>query len=108
MVEQMSFAEFAASVARDAGPPDELSVPLRALWHDARGDWAVAHGLAQEDGSERGAWVHAYLHRKEGDIANSGYWYAKANRSRPADDVTLRGEWEQIARELLGDVPTRG
>jgi hypothetical protein len=102
----MSFAEFAASVARDAQPPADIQVALRALWHDARGDWQVAHGIAQEDDGEAGAWVHAYLHRKEGDIDNAGYWYTKARRSRPADDVTLRGEWEQIARELLGDPAT--
>ena len=105
MLEQMSFAEFAASVARDPQPPADLHAALRALWHDARGDWAVAHGLAQEDEGPECSWVHAYLHRKEGDADNAGYWYAKAGRSKPADDVTLRGEWELIARELLGDKP---
>jgi hypothetical protein len=99
----MSFADFAASVARDAQPPANLSAALKALWHDARGDWAQAHGVAQDDSSKAGSWVHAYLHRKEGDTDNAGYWYAKAARSRPADDVTLRDEWEQIVRELLGD-----
>lgn len=103
MLEQMSFAEFAASVARDPQPPADLNAALRALWHDARGDWPVAHGLAQEDEGPAGSWVHAYLHRKEGDADNAGYWYAKAGRSKPADDVTLRAEWELIARELLGD-----
>lgn len=104
-MEQMSFAEYAASIARDGSPPADLSAPLSALWHDARGDWAVAHGLVQEDSSERAAWVHAYLHRKEGDASNAGYWYAKAGRSQPTLDVTPRMEWEQIARELLGDRP---
>jgi hypothetical protein len=99
----MSFAEFAASVARDAAPPAELDPALRALWHDARGDWSTAHAHAQEADGDRGAWVHAYLHRKEGDAENAFYWYARAGRSRPADDVTLKDEWEQIARELLGD-----
>jgi len=100
----MSFAEFTASVARDFQPPEDLPTALRALWHDARGDWTVAHTLAQEEeDGERGAWVHAYLHRKEGDNQNAGYWYAKAGRSRPDDDMTPRGEWEQIARELLGE-----
>lgn len=102
-VEQMSFAEFAASVAQGSQPPAGLSAALQALWHDARGDWSAAHGIAQEDPGQNGSWVHAYLHRKEGDPGNAGYWYAKAGRSRPADDVTLRGEWEQISRELLGD-----
>lgn len=99
----MSFAEFAASTTRDKSPNPDLSAPLRALWYDGHGNWAVAHDLAQEDNGVNGSWVHAYLHRKEGDNSNAGYWYAKARRSRPADDVTLRAEWEQIARELLGD-----
>jgi hypothetical protein len=97
----MSFAEFAATVARDPQPPAAMSAALQALWQDARGDWARAHTLAQEDLTADGAWVHAYLHRKEGDLANATYWYARAGRSRPADDVTLPIEWEQIARELL-------
>ena len=101
----MSFVDFAASVACAPQPPAGLSAPLRALWHDAKGEWTCAHGLAQEDDGRDGSWVHAYLHRKEGDADNAGYWYAKARRSRPADDLTLRGEWEQIARELLGDQP---
>ncbi len=103
MVGQMSFAEFAASVTGDAQPPANVSGALAALWHDARGDWHRAHTLAQEDRSESGAWVHAYLHRKEGDLSNASYWYEHARRSRPADDVTLEMEWQQIVRELLGD-----
>lgn len=103
----MSFAEFAESVKRRSEPPAGASGALAALWHDARGDWVRAHELAQEDRSREGAWVHAYLHRKEGDLGNAGYWYAHAGRSRPADDVTLPAEWEQIARELLGDVAAK-
>lgn len=103
----MSFAEFAESVTRQSHPPAETSGALAALWHDARGAWARAHELAQADRSRAGAWVHAYLHRKEGDLGNAGYWYAHAGRSRPADDVTLQAEWEQIARELLGDLPAK-
>lgn len=99
----MSFKEFAESVECDAQPPAGLNAALQALWHDVGGDWSTAHRLAQDDGSDRGAWVHAYLHRKEGDVENATYWYVRAGRSRPADDVTLPVEWEQIARELLGD-----
>jgi len=105
MVGQMSFAEFAASVAaQDSQPPANLSSPLRALWYDARGDWSGAHALAQEDITDRGAWVHAYLHRKEGDVSNAGYWYARAGRPKITEETPLRVEWEQIARDLLGDV----
>lgn len=103
MMAQMSFAEFAASIERGEGPPAELGPALEGLWWDARGDWTKAHARAQADVSRAGAWVHAYLHRKEGDPGNAGYWYAQAGRSRPADDVTLRAEWEQIARALLDD-----
>lgn len=101
----MSFAEFAEGCARGGRPPEGLSPALEALWLDRQGDWAAAHARAQADESENGAWVHAYLHRKEGDPSNAMYWYERAKRSWPADDVSLPMEWEQIARELLGEEP---
>jgi len=101
----MSFAEFESST-RSETPPEKLTPALSALWYDARENWAAAHEQAQADHSADGAWVHAYLHRKEGDMENASYWYIKAGRSRPADDVTLKCEWEQIARSLLKDPPT--
>jgi hypothetical protein len=97
----MSFAEFQASVARDAAPPGDASPAVQALWHDARGDWDRAHACAQDDHGRDGSWVHAYLHRKEGDQGNAGYWYARASRSMPEADVTLETEWAAIATELL-------
>ena len=99
MAAQMSFAGFQKSTAA-ATPPAGLSGALRALWLDARGDWEAAHGAAQGAGGRDGAWVHAYLHRKEGDEMNAGYWYARAGR--PAASGDLRAEWEAIARALLG------
>ena len=81
--------------------PAELSGALQALWHDGRGNWDGAHDCAQEDKSRAGSWVHAYLHRKEGDEGNAGYWYARAGRPMPAKGVTLETEWAAIARELL-------
>jgi hypothetical protein len=99
----MTFAEFAASVSAGGNePPAGLSGALVGLWHDGRGDWEAAHTAAQEDHGKAGAWVHAYLHRKEGDAGNAGYWYARAGRRMPADGVTLAAEWEAMARELLG------
>lgn len=95
----MSFAEFQQSVARDAAPPAGLGAALQALWHDAKGDWPRAHACAQADEGCEAAWVHAYLHRKEGDEANAGYWYARAGRKKPA--AGLAEEWAEIARELL-------
>ena len=100
----MSFAEFAASILRDPAPPADLSPALRALWLDARDDWDGAHAAAQEEPTRACSWVHAYLHRKEGDIGNAGYWYARAKRTPPDDDVSLQVERDLIARELLGDV----
>ena len=78
-----------------------LEPSLRALWYDARGAWEEAHELAQRAGGKRGDWVHAYLHRKEGDLGNAGYWYRRAGREMPGADVTLLDEWERIVSALL-------
>ncbi|MFZ4406597.1 MAG: hypothetical protein ACOYOH_04610 [Paracraurococcus sp.] len=86
--------------AKDADtPPPDLATPLLALWWDARGDWDRAHAVAQGGGDAESAWVHAYLHRREGDLANAEYWYRRARRARPA--VTLEAEWAAIAAALL-------
>ncbi len=95
----MGFEEFSA-LASAGGDESTLSAALRALLADARGDWQRAHEEAQADESSDGAWVHAYLHRKEGDHANARYWYARAGKSMPS--ATLEQEWELIARGLLG------
>ena len=96
----MSFDEFSGSIKRDTQPPAGTSAPLRALWHDARGDWHGAHDCLQGEASREGDWVHAYLHRKEGDLGNAGYWYSRAGRPmlRRQD---LASEWAEIARQLL-------
>jgi hypothetical protein len=96
----MSFAAFEGSLARDAAPLPAWSGALQALWHDAKGDWHTAHDRAQEDHSAAGSWVHAYLHRKEGDAGNAAYWYARAGRRPPPAGLELAREWEQIARAL--------
>ncbi len=96
----MSLEEFRHSAAGpDAEPPPGLSTALQALWHDARGDWDRAHACAQAGPGREGAWVHAYLHRKEGDESNAAYWYQRANR--PAAGGPLADEWAAIARTLL-------
>lgn len=94
-----SLAEFEASLSAGA-PPAGLPPPLRALWHEARGEWDRAHAIAQEDPSAEGSWVHAYLHRVEGDLSNAGYWYRRAGR--PASQAPLREEWRAIVLSLLG------
>jgi hypothetical protein len=78
---------------------------LRALWHDAQGEWEDAHQLAQEVDDADGAWVHAYLHRKEGDAGNAEYWYSRANQ--PVATDSLPAEWERIAAALLNRKPAR-
>jgi hypothetical protein len=69
-------------------------VYLQALWYEAKGDWEKAHGLIQDIDDQNAAWIHAYLHRKEGDIGNAEYWYRRANKMRPS--VTLKEEWENL------------
>ncbi len=98
---QMSFAEFQASIRSGTAAPEGMGPAVVALWFDARGDWEAAHTSAQDDKGRDGAWVHAYLHRKEGDLGNAGYWYARAGKRMPADGVTLAAEWEEITRALL-------
>ena len=94
----MDAKEFRASAA-SAEPPPGLSPALMALWHLARGEWDAAHGFAQGDRGHDGAWVHAHLHRVEGDLANAGYWYRRADR--PPSQARLDDEWEEIAAALL-------
>jgi hypothetical protein len=94
----MTIEEFRESL-RAAEPPYGLSAALAGLWWDAKGDWTRAHESAQQDEGPAGAWVHAYLHRKEGDISNAGYWYGRARKS-PAKG-SLDEEWAEIAEALL-------
>ena len=83
--------------------PATLSLPLQALWRDLQGDWDGAHDAAQQAGDRDGAWVHAYLHRKEGDAGNAAYWYNRAHRPMPQG--SLADEWTAIARALLNTSP---
>ena len=94
----MTFAEFKLSL-QQAAPPPGISPVLEAMWWDGKGDWDRSHDIAQEVHSAQGSWVHAYLHRKEGDIGNAGYWYARAGKRMPS--VLLEVEWEQVVTELL-------
>jgi hypothetical protein len=94
----VTFSDFKRTFS-DKQPPASLAPPLRALWHDAKGDWSAAHQVAQDIDDETGAWIHAYLHRKEGDLANAGYWYRRARK--PECRESLEAEWDQIASALL-------
>ena len=95
----MGIDEFKASLA-SLEPPPGLDMALQALWWDAKGDWDRAHGCAQANEADpRAAWVHAYLHRKEGDLANAGYWYRRAGRPIAREEPDA--EWVAIATALL-------
>jgi hypothetical protein len=83
----------------DAAPPEKLSLALEALWWAKKGDWHRAHVLVQDDLGREAAWVHAHLHRVEGDLDNARYWYRRAGRSAASDALEL--EWESIAAALL-------
>jgi hypothetical protein len=97
----MDLAAFTHST-RDSAPPPGLSPPLVALWHAARGEWAQAHRIVQQrEGEPRHDWVHAHLHRVEGDLANASYWYHRAGKAMPTGD--LAAEREAIAAALLAD-----
>ena len=96
----MDLAAFHASLTL-AAPLEGLGPALQALWWDAKGDWNRAHALAQADEGGPGDWVHAYLHRKEGDAGNAGYWYRRA--AKPASRAPLAEEWAAIAAALLAE-----
>jgi hypothetical protein len=94
----MTLVELRATISQQQ-PPPVLPPLLDALWWEAKGDWNQAHEIAQAEESPDAAWVHAYLHRKEGDIANSAYWYSRAHQ--PRCTLPLDEEWTQIASALL-------
>ena len=96
----MDIAAFKASAEADVAP-DGLSLPLLALWHLAKGDWEEAHRQVQEDKNIEGAWVHAHLHRVEGDLPNARYWYQRAGRD--ASTAPLDQECKEITAALLAD-----
>jgi hypothetical protein len=79
-------------------PPAGLAPPLRALWWDGKGDWDRAHAEIADARGAEAAWVHAYLHRKEGDRGNAAYWYARAGKPVGAGD--LAAEWDAIVAGL--------
>lgn len=93
----MTVEQFNKTLKNDSPPsvPNELT----ALWYDAKDNWDKAHKIVQNVSSEDAAWIHAYLHRKEGDRWNAGYWYNKAGK--PMCNTTLEQEWEDIVEELL-------
>jgi hypothetical protein len=94
----VTLAEFRCTLSQHA-PAAGLPPALAALWWAAKGDWNKAHEIVMDEGGRDAAWVHAYLHRVEGDLGNARYWYRQAGRS-PATGA-LDAEWEAIVRALI-------
>ena len=94
----MTLVQYKQSLS-SASPPSEASDYLKALWFDANGDWEKSHNIIQDIDDKKAAWIHAYLHRKEGDIWNADYWYKRAGKKRP--EVSLEEEWLEIVKTLI-------
>ncbi len=94
----MDLKSFKGTLEQD-GPPADLTPALQAMWHQAKGDWHRAHELAQSQDDAIGAWVHAHLHRVEGDASNAGYWYRRAGKDHATQ--SLDKEWDEIVSALL-------
>jgi hypothetical protein len=97
----MTFEQFKSTLTGNV--PPGLSVYLKSLWYDGKGDWNTSHTIIQDVEDKNASWIHAYLHRKEGDIWNADYWYNRAAKKRP--DISLNKEWENLVREFLETVP---
>jgi hypothetical protein len=96
----MSIADFKSSLF-GAEPTPGVSPPLAALWWAAKGDWDKAHKMVQDESGVDAAWVHAYLHRAEGDLGNAGYWYRRAGK--PVARGPVEAEWVRVVSALLRD-----
>ena len=94
----INLALFKESLAANQ-PPQPLSVYLKALWYVAKGEWDKAHQLIKDIDDKNASWIHAYLHRKEGDKSNAGYWYRRADKEMYAG--SLENEWDEIAAALM-------
>lgn len=95
-----TYDQFLESIDNDFEPSDDISLCLKALWWVKKGDWEKAHDLAQEEGTVDGDWVHAYLHRYEGDIGNAAYWYNRAGKPvKKSED--LDEEWMELVKIFI-------
>ena len=94
----MTFEDYIKSIENNE-PSPKLSEALTSLWWDKKGDWDLAHSIAQDIPTVQGSAVHAYLHREEGVLWNADYWYSRAGRVRP--DVLLKEEWKSLVKEML-------
>lgn len=99
MVKPTNYDDFKGTL-QNSQPPIEWPEALKALWYDANGDWEASHDIAQDLDNTLGSWIHAYLHRKEGDTFNAGYWYRRAKREFP--EISLAEEHRGITEFILG------
>ena len=97
IIQQLTVEQFYESLQKPE-PPGVLNPWLKALWLDAKGEWEEAHREIQDLPDRDSAWIHAYLHRKEGDLFNANYWYRRAGKKRPSH--SLQEEWQEILTEL--------
>ena len=98
MDKELHYKDFMRSLEL-SDPPESCPPCLKALWYDKNEDWIKAHQIAQEISTKEGSWIHAYLHRKEGDRNNAAYWYSRAGRTVP--QISLREEWESMISYFL-------
>jgi hypothetical protein len=95
----MTLDEFRRSLKQNA-PPAGLTLYLQALWHEGKGGWDQAHEIVQDIETPEASWIHAYLHRKEGDVSNARYWYGRARKSFPSG-TSLEDEWESLVEDMM-------
>lgn len=93
----MTFQQFKESLTHSSEP--STSALLLSLWYDAKGNWDKSHELVQDLETKEAAWIHAYLHRKEGDRSNASYWYHRANEKMPS--YSLEQEWAELVKKFL-------
>ncbi|HUR31313.1 MAG TPA: hypothetical protein VMZ69_07760 [Saprospiraceae bacterium] len=94
----MNLEEFKGSLKKEI-PPEKLNTLLLALWYDAKGDWEKSHDFIAEINTKEAALIHAYLHRKEGDLSNADYWYKRAGCDRPL--ISLEKEWDNLIHQFF-------
>ncbi len=92
----MTLDDFLAMVNEAETPPATLSPELRALWFTKRDRWHDAHDVVNDLHTPMGSWIHAHLHRIEGDLGNAAFWYAKAGRDPVRNQEALAGEWQEL------------
>jgi hypothetical protein len=97
----MNFEEFHETLSATE-PPGTIKGHLLSLWYDAKVDWEKSHTIIQDINDTDAAWIHAYLHRKEGDNGNADYWYRRAGKRRPA--ISFDEEWKLIVKALLNEI----